>query len=77
MEESSGQSVQELTLAERLRLRPGSMPALPCSLARSSCASGEEFDPVPIPLLRKYVAYARKYVMPKLSPEAASLLQQV
>ena len=37
----------------------------------------EDFDPIPIPLLRKYVSYARKYVHPKLSPEAAGLLQQV
>ena len=27
--------------------------------------------------MRKYVAYARKYVQPKLSPQAADLLQTV
>ncbi|KAG0002448.1 DNA replication licensing factor mcm8 [Entomortierella chlamydospora] len=30
---------------------------------------------IPQPLLRKYIAYARQYVHPKLSPEAAATLQ--
>jgi uncharacterized protein HemY len=34
-------------------------------------------DPIPCELLRKYIAYARKYVHPKLSPEAARILQQL
>eukprot|EP00048_Salpingoeca_helianthica_P006883 m.104013 g.104013 ORF g.104013 m.104013 type:complete len:536 (-) comp14161_c1_seq3:36-1643(-) len=37
---------------------------------------GEPFDPVPLPLISKYVAYARKYVHPKMTPEAAAVLQQ-
>ena len=37
---------------------------------------GEHLDVIPHPLLRKYIAYARKYVKPKLSPEAASVLQK-
>lgn len=38
---------------------------------------GDEVDLVPRSLLRKYVAYARKYVNPKLSKEAATVLQRV
>ncbi|XP_076834434.1 DNA helicase MCM8 [Brachyhypopomus gauderio] len=36
---------------------------------------GENFDPVPHQLLRKYVGYARHYVLPSLSAEAAKVLQ--
>ncbi|XP_054834584.1 DNA helicase MCM8 [Eublepharis macularius] len=36
---------------------------------------GESFDPIPHQLLRKYVGYARQYVHPRLSPEAAQVLQ--
>ena len=38
---------------------------------------GEQFDPVPLQLISKYVAYARKYVHPKMTPEAAAVLQDV
>lgn len=38
---------------------------------------GESVDAVPRVLLRKYVAYARKYVQPKLTKEAAAVLQRV
>lgn len=37
---------------------------------------GEEFDPIPHPLLRKYVAYARKYIQPRLTTEASAILQE-
>ncbi|XP_066495222.1 DNA helicase MCM8 isoform X2 [Tiliqua scincoides] len=37
---------------------------------------GESFDPIPHQLLRKYVGYARQYVHPRLSPEAAQVLQK-
>ncbi|XP_067900466.1 DNA helicase MCM8 isoform X1 [Heterodontus francisci] len=37
---------------------------------------GENFDPIPHQLLRKYVGYARRYVCPKLSVEAAQVLQE-
>uniref|UniRef100_A0A8D2JBJ3 DNA helicase MCM8 n=1 Tax=Varanus komodoensis TaxID=61221 RepID=A0A8D2JBJ3_VARKO len=37
---------------------------------------GESFDPIPHQLLRKYVGYARQYVHPRLSPEAAHVLQE-
>ncbi|KAI8868876.1 MCM-domain-containing protein [Ramicandelaber brevisporus] len=36
---------------------------------------GEQFDSVPHPLLRKYIAYARKYVHPRLTGEAAKTIQ--
>eukprot|EP00111_Clytia_hemisphaerica_P002704 TCONS_00007630-protein len=37
---------------------------------------GENFDPVPPQLLRKYIQYARKYVNPKLSTDASKILQE-
>ncbi|KAI8322645.1 MCM8 protein [Martensiomyces pterosporus] len=36
----------------------------------------EKVDVIPPPLLRKYVAYARKYVQPRLSPGATDRLQK-
>ncbi|XP_072942602.1 DNA helicase MCM8-like [Epargyreus clarus] len=36
---------------------------------------GEVIDTLPLVLLRKYIAYARRYVHPKLSNDAASTLQ--
>ncbi|KAJ2814606.1 DNA replication licensing factor mcm8 [Coemansia furcata] len=37
---------------------------------------GEQIDAIPPVLLRKYVAYARKYVHPRLSPDATKKLKQ-
>ncbi|XP_028156203.1 DNA helicase MCM8 isoform X2 [Ostrinia furnacalis] len=37
---------------------------------------GEVIDTLPLVLLRKYIAYARRYVHPKLSTEAANALQE-
>lgn len=37
--------------------------------------AGETVDPIPVCLLRKYISYARQYVHPSLSPEAAKILQ--
>ena len=45
--------------------------------AHSVVLLGETLDPVPPSLLRKYVAYARKYVQPRLSQAAARVLQMV
>lgn len=39
-------------------------------------STGENFDAIPHQLLRKYVGYARQYVHPNLSPEAAQVLQE-
>ena len=51
---------EQLSLVDRLKIQ----------------RNGEsDFDPVPSQLLRKYVGYARKYVHPHLSREAAAELQ--
>ncbi|XP_044516640.1 DNA helicase MCM8 isoform X2 [Gracilinanus agilis] len=42
---------------------------------RLKISPGENLDPIPHHLLRKYVGYSRQYVHPKLSPEAAQILQ--
>ena len=36
----------------------------------------EEVDLIPRRLLRKFISYARQYVKPKLSPEAAAILKE-
>lgn len=45
-------------------------------LERLKISTGENFDAIPHQLLRKYVGYARQYVHPNLSPEAAQVLQE-
>uniref|UniRef100_A0A8D2N1T2 DNA helicase MCM8 n=1 Tax=Zonotrichia albicollis TaxID=44394 RepID=A0A8D2N1T2_ZONAL len=45
-------------------------------LERLKVRPGENFDAIPHQLLRKYVGYARQYVHPSLSPEAAQVLQE-
>ncbi|NXV06002.1 MCM8 helicase, partial [Cettia cetti] len=45
-------------------------------LHRLKVSAGENFDAIPHQLLRKYVGYARQYVHPHLSPEAAQVLQE-
>ena len=42
---------------------------------RLSPEPGEVVDPLPPPCLKKYIAYARRYVHPKLSKPAAKVLQ--
>lgn len=42
---------------------------------RLKVKQGEDFDPIPCQLLRKYVGYARKYVHPRLGTDAADVLQ--
>uniref|UniRef100_A0A673CVF9 DNA helicase MCM8 n=1 Tax=Sphaeramia orbicularis TaxID=375764 RepID=A0A673CVF9_9TELE len=42
---------------------------------RLQVPAGEIVDPIPACLLRKYISYARQYVHPSLSPEAAQTLQ--
>ncbi|XP_071453404.1 DNA helicase MCM8 [Hetaerina americana] len=37
---------------------------------------GESLDVIPHQLLRKYIAYARKYVYPKVSPQAGEVLRR-
>ncbi|KAI6652813.1 DNA helicase MCM8-like [Oopsacas minuta] len=38
--------------------------------------NGEEYQPIPPSLLKKYIAYARNKVSPKLSTEAAHIIQR-
>ena len=42
---------------------------------RLTPAPAEEVDPLPPPCLKKYIAYARRYVHPRLTPAAARVLQ--
>nr|KAF6471598.1 hypothetical protein HJG59_010980 [Molossus molossus] len=42
---------------------------------RLKVVPGETIDPIPHQLLRKYIGYARQYVYPRLSMEAAQILQ--
>ncbi|XP_075867049.1 DNA helicase MCM8 [Microcebus murinus] len=42
---------------------------------RLKVVPGETIDPIPHQLLRKYIGYARQYVYPRLSTEAAQILQ--
>nr|XP_043902257.1 DNA helicase MCM8 [Solea senegalensis] len=42
---------------------------------RLQVPAGETVDAIPACLLRKYISYARQYVRPVLSPEAAQILQ--
>ncbi|XP_011369431.1 DNA helicase MCM8 [Pteropus vampyrus] len=42
---------------------------------RLKVVPGETIDPIPHQLLRKYIGYARQYVYPRLSTEAAQSLQ--
>ncbi|XP_052039669.1 DNA helicase MCM8 [Apodemus sylvaticus] len=42
---------------------------------RLKVTPGEKTDPIPHQLLRKYIGYARQYVHPRLSTEAAQALQ--
>ncbi|XP_033991787.1 DNA helicase MCM8 [Trematomus bernacchii] len=43
---------------------------------RLQIPAGESIDPIPASLLRKYISYARQYVHPSLSPEAAEIIQE-
>ncbi|KAJ3446597.1 intein-containing DNA helicase mcm8 precursor [Anaeramoeba flamelloides] len=46
----------------------------PSLQSRLAVTYNEEFDPVPAPLLRKYVGYAKKYVNPVLSQESKKVI---
>ena len=43
---------------------------------RLKTLASDRFDPLPGNLLRKYIGYARKYVHPQLTSEAATVLQE-
>lgn len=42
---------------------------------RLKLQQGEQLDTIPSPLLRRYIAYARQYVQPRLTAESAAVLQ--
>ncbi|KAJ1549839.1 DNA replication licensing factor mcm8, partial [Nowakowskiella sp. JEL0078] len=44
-------------------------------LERLKVGSSEELDLIPQALLRKYIAYSKRYVQPRLTLEAAEILQ--
>ncbi|GMH10098.1 hypothetical protein Nepgr_011939 [Nepenthes gracilis] len=54
-----------------VRARSGSL----ISRLRLDPKKDREFVPLPVPLLRKYIAYARSYVFPRMSRSAAEILQ--
>ncbi|KAI8999507.1 MCM2/3/5 family-domain-containing protein [Gaertneriomyces semiglobifer] len=45
-------------------------------LERLRVSKEDQTDPIPLALLRKYIAYAKRYVQPRLSREAAEVLQK-
>eukprot|EP01097_Dermamoeba_algensis_P009000 TRINITY_DN6200_c0_g1_i1.p1 TRINITY_DN6200_c0_g1~~TRINITY_DN6200_c0_g1_i1.p1 ORF type:complete len:798 (-),score=180.44 TRINITY_DN6200_c0_g1_i1:52-2406(-) len=45
------------------------------SLLKESLRLDKNFEPIPVPLLRKYVAYVREYVKPKLTAGAKKVIQ--
>jgi len=59
----------------RLRPTTASQVAGQSLSDRLVTAPGEMVDPVPPQCLKKYIAYARRYVQPKLTPPAAKVLQ--
>jgi len=59
-----------------LHQRAGTDPAVDQKLLdRLRCDSGESLDLIPHALMRKYIAYARQYVFPKITPECAAVIQ--
>ncbi|KAF9426905.1 DNA replication licensing factor mcm8 [Podila epigama] len=73
VDDEDGENDEETRRAERARIyldrdRPLS--------ERLKLRPDDDMELIPQPLLRKYIAYARKYVMPRLSQEAANVLQE-
>eukprot|EP00842_Homolaphlyctis_polyrhiza_P001578 jgi/Hompol1/2420/HPOL_001811-RA len=73
--ERAGNGMQGLFGRDQLLATPSltSQKTLP---ERLRLARGEVIDPIPLALLRKYIAYARTYTQPRLTKEAASVLQR-
>ncbi|KAF9977799.1 DNA replication licensing factor mcm8 [Actinomortierella ambigua] len=65
-----GSSVEDDDEADQMKEEPGR----PLS-ERLRMTNQDNFELIPLSLLRKYIAYARKYVHPRLSSEAAAVLQ--
>ncbi|KAL8019249.1 putative mini-chromosome maintenance protein [Plasmopara halstedii] len=47
-----------------------------CTLAHRLCQNASDINLIPLYFVRKYIAYARRYVHPRLSTEAAEVLQK-
>jgi DNA helicase MCM8 len=60
---------------ERISQQFGSAPCKNSLSNRLRVIPGEDFEPLHPILLRKYIAYARKYVCPKLTKEASKVIQ--
>ncbi|XP_034239092.1 DNA helicase MCM8-like, partial [Thrips palmi] len=68
-------SVSCSSSSQSQRARPSGDGDIPLS-ERLRLYPNEAFDPIPHQLLRKYIAYARKYVCPSLSEEAGAVIRQ-
>ncbi|MFS8004447.1 putative DNA helicase [Helianthus anomalus] len=73
----SSQTVKKLTASQSVRstdlyAKSNSL----VSRLRLDPRKDRDFVPLPGPLLRKYIAYARTYVFPRMSREAAKILQE-
>ncbi|KAG0228588.1 DNA replication licensing factor mcm8 [Actinomortierella wolfii] len=66
-----GSSVEDGESDDEMKEEPGR----PLS-ERLRMTNQDNLSLIPLPLLRKYIAYARKYVHPRLSSEAAAVLQE-
>ncbi|KAI9100394.1 DNA replication licensing factor MCM8 [Phlyctochytrium arcticum] len=74
-EQKQQQIRKHATLSGTPGLATGEEEDLPLA-DRLKVGRDEFVDPVPFGLLRKYIAYARRYVQPVLTPEAAAVLQR-
>ncbi|KAF9585923.1 DNA topoisomerase [Lunasporangiospora selenospora] len=72
---TSQENQDDIGRSQKLDQRVKYEPNTPLS-ERLRMTNEDNLELVPLPLLRKYIAYARKYVHPRLSPEAASTLQE-
>ncbi|XP_076938678.1 putative DNA helicase MCM8 [Bidens hawaiensis] len=72
----SSQTVKKLTAFESVSSTvPNAQSNSLVSRLRLDPRKDSDFVPLPGPLLRKYIAYARTYVFPRMSKEAAKILQ--
>ncbi|KAJ0476592.1 putative DNA helicase [Helianthus annuus] len=73
----SSQTVKKLTASQSVRSTDFYVKSTSLvSRLRLDPKKDRDFVPLPVPLLRKYIAYARTYVFPRMSREAAKILQE-